>query len=518
MTLKSKGPICNISKKVSNAKSVTDKISKKITGYYTEIIDGANDTRNSLNKKKDRKIRKLKRKFNRAKRKYIRAPWRSKRPDVTLLVEIMLGMIFLTILYKAMPLITGQGKPAFTPEQLQQALKLPKSAFDVTELAKVNMEVKSLSDYSKFFKSNPYSPENSGMLDLMRANALLPIIVFMIQFVIPPFVVAYIIWFIIRFWKYVIAAVWGWFTMLYSYFTKLIQCKLGCKWYIRMVTDWSCCSPNFADYVVRWKRKYIDRPIYYEKLKYVRQYYEARRKYYEIPYRKYIEIPYKRYKIKAQFAKKMYIDRAVEVFLKKLRNSHPRYVTRPKDELYRQLLKNNKNLASVYAKAKQAKAQIEGKPYKSVTATGKVCVCPANKTPAKMVKEAIKNETGNVKKDLDSMIDATNKIYDKITNVDLSNIAVNNIDPTDCQTYDTLLVSRRNVAKWAMITMIVSAAVLFAWTQAFGAPGFLKAALRPSNVFVTEGLKLVQIGTTGLNWFWMYTIMTFMFLLAIYLF
>jgi len=44
----------------------------------------------------------------------------------------------------------------------------------------------------------------------------------MIEYVVPPFVIAYVVWFIVKYWKYILAAVWGWFLMLYKYFTKLI--------------------------------------------------------------------------------------------------------------------------------------------------------------------------------------------------------------------------------------------------------------------------------------------------------
>ena len=507
------GPICKAKQTVTqDVKGVSDLINSRIALLYQDVVDGAKKAKSTVGTAEHKTVAELQNRLDSVKRSYTQAPWRSRRPDLTLLVEIMLAVVFLVILYRALPLLTASNKPAFSKDQFQKALKLPEGAFNVTELAKVNLEVKALQDYRSFFDFRPYSYENSGMGDLVRANAVLPFVMFAIQYVIPPFVIAYIIWFIIRFWPYVIAAVWGWYLMLYEYFTRLIQCKLGCKWYISMMTGWGCCSPDFSEYFNAWRRKYIDIPVYTEKMKYVQKYLWAKRVYYEIPYRKYIELPIKRYKVKAEFAKKIYVDRAIEVFLKKLRELYDPYYQLPKDELYRHLLSNNRNLAALYAKTKQAKAQIEGKEYSSVTTSGKVCKCPASKTPVSLLRNAIKVETGHIKDDLESMIEATNKIYDK-----LNSLEIPEVDPTDCKTYDSAIAKRHSIAKWMLISIVAVCASLFVWSQVMGTPTWLRLILTPATTFASRGLGVIMTGTSSFSWVWVYLGLITTFLTIVWL-
>lgn len=493
------GPICRAEHNISEeAKSVSQLINNRISLLYRDVVDGASDTKKKILTTEKRTVQDLQNRIDKAKKSYTQSTWRSKRPDLTLLLEIMVSVIFLVLLYRALPLLTSSNQPNFSKAQFQKALKLPEGAFNVTELAKVNLEVKALQDYRSFFDFRPYSDENSGMNDLVRANAILPFVMFAVQYIIPPFVIAYIIWFIIRFWPYVWAAAYGWFLMLYSYFTKLIQCKLGCKWYIRMVTGWSCCHPNFSEYFNRWRRKYIDIPVYNEKMKYIQKYLWAKRVYYEIPYRKYIELPIKRYKVKAEFAKKIYVDRAIEVFLKKLRDLYGPYYEFPKDELYKHLLDNNRNLAALYAKTRQATAQIEGKPYSSVTTGGKVCTCPATKTPISLIRKAVKTETSNIKNDLDAMITATNNIYDK-----LNRVQINMPDLDNCKTYDNVISNRRSIGKWGLLVIVILCVAVYLWS-----PAFIQGSV---STYAARGMSVILKGSSSFNWIWIYFITAMIF-------
>jgi len=491
---------------------VSNLINNRISLLYQEVLDGAKKTKKKVISTEQQAVEKLQKSMNNIKQSYTKAPWRSKRPDLTLLVEIMLAVVFLVVLYRALPLLTGSTKPAFNKDQFQAALKLPEGSFNVSELAKVNLEVKALQDYKNFFDSKPFSYENSGRGDLDRANAILPFLTFAMQYIVPPFVIAYLIFFIIKFWPYIIAAAWGWYLTLYNYFTELIQCKLGCKWYISMMTGWSCCNVDFSEYFNRWRRRYVDIPVYEEKMKYIKRYLWAKRVYYEIPYRKYIELPIKRYKVKAEFAKKIYVDRAVEVFLKKIRAMYDPYYKMPKDELYRHLLSNNRNLAAMYAKAQQAKAQIDGNEYTSITHSGKVCKCPANKTPISLINDAIKQETGNIKSDLNHMIDATHKIYDKLNNIELTLP-----DPSKCDTYDTVIDNRKNIAKWMLIGIISICASIYVYSQFMGMPSWLKFILSPTTTFISRGLSVITNGNSYFNWVWIYFGLILVFLTTIWL-
>ena len=384
-------------------------------------------------------------------------------------------------------------EPGFTKEQFQRALQLPPSAFTVDQLSKVKIEADAFKGYSNFFRNarSPYSWKNSGLPDLMMASILMPFIVITFQFIVPPFVIGYILWFIYRYWGYVYRGTIGWITMLYNYFTSLLQCKFGCKWYVRMMTGWGCCSPKFSDYVDKWRRQYVDQPVYYEKLKYFRKYYWAKKHYYEIPYRKYIELPAKRYKVKLNFAKKIYIDRAIEVFLSKLLGTYPDKYIKPRDRLYDTVLSSNRNIAAIYAKSKQAKAQIEGKSYKSITPSGKVCVCPATKTPISQIKKAIKTETGQAKDDLDLLIEKTKEAYQK----------VNDIPDLDC---DTVIENRRSIAGTGLIVTGIIVFALVGYSKIFSTPYWLASAFGPTTKFAIRGLATINKGASYFNWGWIY--------------
>jgi hypothetical protein len=381
-----------------------------------------------------------------------------------------------------------------------KATKMSPSAFTMEEVAKVNLEVKAFQDYADYFRAEPFSPSNSGVNDLMMANAIFPIFLIFVQYVVPPFVIGYIIWFIIRYWPYVYRALWGLFVMLYSYFTNLVQGKLGCKWYIRFVTGWGCDSPNFSEYFNRWRREYVDRPVYIEQMKYIRQYYAARRKYYEIPYRKYITIPARRYRIKAEFAKKIYVDRAIEVFLKKLRDMYPEYYTMPRDAFYQWLLGSNKNLAAVYAKARQAKQQIQGKSYTSITPSGDMCTCPATDTPVSLIADAIKENREHVSEDLEDLIKVTNSVYDRLNKID--------IETPDCTTVDKAIDNRRKIATYIVIGILGIAVSLIIYSNYFGTPLWLKSIISPVNVFIYRGFNVALTGKSYNAWILFYGIIT----------
>ena len=228
----------------------------------------------------------------------------------------------------------------FSKEDFIKVSKLSTSNFSVEELTRVNDELKALSDYFKYFSETgvPYSLKSQGLEDLARGVIFLPIITFIATFIIPPFIGLYIIWFILKYWEDVIKASWGWFVMLYEYGTHLIEGKLGCKWYISMVTGWGCHSPKFSEYYDEWLKKYVIVPSYHEKVKYIDKYSTTKNKWYNIPKLKYFDTPKNEIETELQYAKKTAIDRTGETFLKKLASFHTSLFEKPKDQLYKWLL------------------------------------------------------------------------------------------------------------------------------------------------------------------------------------
>ena len=248
---------------------------------------------------------------------------KSKRPDLIFFRNVLVFLAAVVIVYYTLPRLSGSANLGFSKDQFTKATKLPQTSFNIEELAKVNLEVKAFTDHKKFFDDGgAYDPANAGIHEISRTSVALPMLIFFLQFVVPPLAIGYIVWFIITYWRYVIAALWGFFETMYSYFTTLIQGRLGCKWYIRWVTKWKCRSPVFSEYIAQWRRKYIDGPVYAEKIKYINQYYAAKEKYITKPYKKYIDDPIKRRTINAEYAKRIATDRTVEVILKKTRDTY----------------------------------------------------------------------------------------------------------------------------------------------------------------------------------------------------
>ena len=485
--------VCDLTSKTkSKMKNISEIISQKIS----TVSDTATETVNNIINVKS----KIKSSIKNAKDDYLNQSWRTRRPDVAMIVEIFVVAFFIIILFAVWPYFTGTGKLPFSRRLLEQAGDMPSGQLSVKDVARVNLETRAIDQHRAFFDRNPFSPQNSGQVDLERANAVLPILQFTVEYVVPPLVIAYVIWFIVKYWPYVIAALWGWFLMLYNYFSTLIECKLGCKWYIRMVTGWDCCSPDFGTYFDEWRRKYIDQPMYYERLKYVKKYHIAKRKYYEIPYRKYIELPYMRTKIKAEYARRLYIDRAINVLLGKLEGYYLHYYTLPKKDFFRWLTGNHKNLAAVYAKVQQANAQIQGDEYPSVDKNGKMCMCPAKPTAVKQIKKVIQKHTENVSEDVNKLVKTTHELYDKI-NSGITNV---NLAETACSTVDNTISNRQKIAGTVLIATIVIVLSLFLYSNIYGVPKWLDSIVAPKFMYVTRGSQLRYVGKNYFNWFWIY--------------
>ncbi len=453
-------------------------INASISQKKNNIINQINETITNINDKKEKIVNDFEQEYNQSSLPAIR----SSRPDMTLLIEISVLVILLIVLYLIWPYLSASKSYLFSQEQYMKALELPESSFSIGELSQIRIELEAFKKYFEYFDSPPYSLENQGIYDLNKGVIFLPILSFMIIYIVPPFVILYIIWFIITYWKYVIAALWGWFLMIYSYTTKLIECKLASKWYIRMVTGWTECSPSFSEYFNAWRRQYVDIPVYYEKLRYVQEYYAIKQRYYTIPKKYYIDLPSERYQIKLEYLQKVYINRAAEVFLKKLVDIYGNYYEMPRDELYLYLLGNNKNLAALWSKINQTKKQVLGLPYESATPSGSKCTCPATDTPAKVIKNLISSDINLVNDDLKTAADKIKQLYDNISQIKES-------DTKPCET----IVNNRNTIYFGLLSItILFFVILYAYSKIFGTPKWWYLIISPTWKFVT-GLNLQLI-------------------------
>lgn len=365
----------------------------------------------------------------------------SSRPDMVLIVEIVCIILFLLIGLKIIPMLTSSNNPNFSIAGLMKATQMKVGDLSVAETNATQTELLAIDKYQEYFAFDPFSDDNSGKKIVDFVNLIWPVIDIILRYTVPPFILGYIIWFIIVYWPYVYAALKGWFKMIIAYGTDLLQGKFGCKWYIKMATGWHCEDVNFSDYFDPWKVRYIDIPMYYERMKYIRKYLWVKRAYYEVPYRKYIIRPRHIYKTKYRFTKMLYTHRAFDVLLKKLLNVNRLLVELPRDRLL-DLLKDAKPiLPSLYIKLRQAQSQIDGKKYPGVDKNGKMCMCPANNKIASKIQ--------TIKGPVSSVANKINKIYSKYTTSSNTESFTNN----------------NNKYNYIIISILISILILFVATQ-----------------------------------------------------
>jgi hypothetical protein len=256
------------------------------------------------------------------------------RPDVTFLLAVIAVLVGAIMVYQFLPYFKSN-TPKYTTEQITRASKLTMNDFTVKELATAELKTAATKAHRSMFVSRPYSLENSGVYSMVKGSAILTIVIFFLMYILPFLLIAYGIWFIIRYFPYVWAAAWGWFVAMYKYFSTKIEGTLGCKWYIRLAMGWRCRrNVNFMDYFNAWKRQYIDRPVYIESLNYLKFYIRGKRKYIEEPYERYIRVPLETTLVYLKYLKRIYIDRVMAVLLGKLRSLNGKYVQKPREEFY----------------------------------------------------------------------------------------------------------------------------------------------------------------------------------------
>jgi len=380
-------------------------------------------------------------------------PAKSSRPDLVFFRNVLFLLAAVVIVYYALPRLSSSVSTGFSAAQFQKAAKLPESAFNIEEIAKVNGEVKAFQDHKTFFDDGgAYSYDNTGNREIGRTSVAMPMLVFFLQFVLPPVAIGYIIWFVLNYWKYVMAALWGWYIMLYTYFTNLIQGRLGCKWYIRWVTGWDCFTPNFAQYVINWRKRYIDGPIYQEKLKYIAQYRAAKLKYYTRPFKHYIGDPVERAKIRNEYAQKIAFDRTLEVMMKNARDTYDGSGALGSSS------KVGKIYGSIFGRLQQSKEDLDDlrNGYESQTITGDQCTCPPVTTGL---------------------------------NIDVSLPSVSMGQFRACEAADRVINSRASVIGSIIVLLIAALIVIYFITLKFGTPVFVKNIVSQTTHWGPGGVK-----------------------------
>ncbi len=483
---------------------LSDNIKKKLndTDLETEII--INKTKDNINtsisntlKNIDENKKKLTDKLLERKQKIeasILQPYKvkkSKNRAIMFVIDVSL-MIFLGLfIYRSTPLIKKYffKEEKYTKEQLEEAMKLPESAYSKEQLRKAQEFRKSYMDWLMYYKNeNAFSDDNLGKPEIIRGNMLRSPFLFILQYVIPYIIVAYIIWFIIKYIKYVIAAIWGFFIACYQFVTAKITCKLAEKWYIRMVTGWSRCSPSFGGYMNSWKNNYIVRPLAEERISYLRAVEQAKVQYKQNQSRfdplSIGKTFWDRTMDRFRNFKLMYIDLPLNELYLQLTDFHPNYVVKPYSQLGKDLGKKSDKL--------------KGDSYESKTKSGKVCKCPPRKTVYKKLNQYLMQELNNIsdelseipkktKEAISSITDEADRLLKKARFDKLEKIynKLNSCDTYDAM-YDKTVQNRKTIAKVIWILLFILTFVLLIMSIFFTSPGWIKALFTPVYQFTNS--------------------------------
>jgi hypothetical protein len=363
---------------------LTKKVSKKIKNAEQAIEDTATTTKDTINthirtqltaidNKKVTLLSKIQDKLERQKQHInatiIQPHQTQRRTNMAMMfyVDLSLTIVLGLFLYKIYPMLKSIiSRPAFTKEQYDQALKMPETAYSREDLRLAAEYRKSFQDWKDFYKKDDaFSDYNVGTTEIQRGSTLREPVRFMIQYVIPYVILAYVVWFLVKYIKYVIAAIWGFFVMVYQFVTKKITCKLAEKWYIRLGTGWSRCHPKFNQYVDKWQRNYITRPVAQERITYLKGVHGVKAKYGDKPHL----TLWNRLWDWLYDWKRIYLDQPLQELYLQLIGFHPVYVVQPYELL-----------------ASREKA------YDSKTKSGKVCKCPPRKTAYRKLKTYLETQ------------------------------------------------------------------------------------------------------------------------------
>ncbi len=481
---------------------LSDNVKNKLNEVEIETEKIINETKEKINKNVNDNLKKIEnntKKINdkvlekkKAIENTIIKPYKatkSRHRALMFIIDICLVIVLTMFFYKMYPVMKNYlNKDKYNDEQYKKAQKLPESAFSKEELRKVQEFRKSYQDWLDYYKQeSAFSDSNLGKFEIQMGNILRSPFLMIIQYVVPYIIVAYIIWFIIKYIKYLIAAIWGFFIACYQYITSKITCTLAQKWYIRMITGWSRSCPNFGNYLAAWQNNYINRPIAEERISYLRGITQAKRQY---------ELRYSGispYKIGwgliqgwldwFKNLKLIYIDLPLNELYLQIIDFHPKYIVRP---------------YSMFGDDLDKKAtKIKGDSYPSKTKKGKVCKCPPRKTLYKKLDNFIKNEIPKKATEISDLTSRTTKkisettqnTKNKIKDTNLYDNVSNLYDKaSSCDTYDTIInktiQNRKNVGKVAWVSLFITSVAIIGFSMFYQYPNWVKNLISPAYTFI----------------------------------
>lgn len=483
---------CKLSKKTRDKLNTTENDLKKIKK------DTQNKINASIRKKLDyienkKKItsKKLLEKQDYIKNKIINPYKQSKNKNkaIMFVIDFCLIIVICLFVYKIYPYakrFLNKGIK-YTEEQYRYAMNLPESAYSREELRKATEFKKSFQEWENYYKADSaFSDYNVGRNEITKGNILRGPFTFLIQYVIPYVIVAYLVWFVIKYIKYVIAAMWGFFIALYQFTTRKITCTLAEKWYIRLITGWSTCSPRFSDHLNSWQNNYVYRPIAEQRINYLRNLQK---------YKTQLKLPspfeYGQNIFRSLLdwflnLKRTYIDLPLNELFLRIIDFHRDFVVKPYE-----ILGDNLDTSS---------KKIQGTTYPSKTISGKVCVCPPKKTVVSKLNKYLKDTKKSapklkqsIKKNINNTLDKLSDTKDNLSDAfDSNSQAINrSLKPlAKCDTYDSVLEKKKDIAKTTWILLFLITATIVAYSIFYEYPVWLKNFLAPMYVFTSSVPKL----------------------------
>jgi hypothetical protein len=263
-----------------------------------------------------------------------------------------------------------------------------------------------------------------------------------------------------------------------------------------MVTGWRCRHPDFFRYFTAWRQKYIDRPLYYEQLYYVKEFIYARDEYLYKPYQQYVVEPLEQLLVEAKYAKRVYLDRTLEVLLRILRGSDRRTL---------------QELAETADTGRQLGKQALGRPYASTTqtigATGAVdeeeCDCPAEPTAIGAYFDSLSKQVQDAKQHVSSLWSTAAQVKASITPgfAGKAGTGATNSSSFSCQNMSKLQIGQTNRYLFLALVLIVIMGVLgtYWYVRTYGTPFWIGDMFGASQVFVHHGAKLISQGYSWAN-------------------
>lgn len=291
--------------------------------------------------------------------------WRQQRLDITLLFDFVIFIICVIIAYFYWPSVTY--RPDFFKSQYEYSKKLPITAFTIEELNRAENTKTAYKDHKDYFYHDPFSDYYNGLSDMLKGTVALTLMADQGKRVMLIIIYAYIIWFVLKYWQPVISGFLAFLLMLLDYSYDAATGAMGCKWFIRAVTGWKCNSPSFSKYFTSWRQIYVDRPVYDEKIRYIKRYEDAKYKYYKLPKYYYIDLPLIKYGITFDYYKDIYIYRTFDTFLDAMVKFYHDNIDMPLDVIYDYIVTDNPSVDILYDQYIYFKEKIFGKSKKNST-------------------------------------------------------------------------------------------------------------------------------------------------------